>query len=479
MDVEVPIEALNSYALADCWADFPRIYANSGGSVYYPVPIDADGEAVVNVTDGDETGTVAMEGDVVTITPAGEGGKVYGLVILDEKEITDTLATASEYSFSVSQHHKENTTHTYYIGADNEYDINASEAGQLLTQITVANIPNVYKLKITGDINGTDITAIRRMTNLKVLDLSEANIVSGGNNYYDTYTTANDVMGDYFFYGMTSLKVVDLPQNATRINAYTFGGCTGLYAITLPKSITSIASYAFSGCTGILELTVEDGSVALSLSGSNASTSPFCDSPITTLYLGRDLSYNYNPFLDKTSLTSVTIGNRVSKVEEAAFSGCANLQTVTMGGSVSSIGDNAFYNCSSLSNVAIGSGTKSIGTNAFYNCTSLAEIYCKSVTHPDISSSTFSGVDKNSCILYVPTGSLNDYWLDLFWQEFFDIREMKFADDTDRIENTTAASSNEQEVARYTLDGKRIAIPQRGINIIRYSDGTVRKVLVP
>ncbi len=34
------------------------------------------------------------------------------------------------------------------------------------------------------------------------------------------------------------------------------------------------------------------------------------------------------------------------------------------------------------------------------------------------------------------------------------------------------------EMARYTLDGKKVSQPQRGINIIRYSDGTVRKVLV-
>ena len=34
------------------------------------------------------------------------------------------------------------------------------------------------------------------------------------------------------------------------------------------------------------------------------------------------------------------------------------------------------------------------------------------------------------------------------------------------------------EVARYTLDGKRIQAPQKGINIIRMSDGSTRKVVV-
>ena len=30
----------------------------------------------------------------------------------------------------------------------------------------------------------------------------------------------------------------------------------------------------------------------------------------------------------------------------------------------------------------------------------------------------------------------------------------------------------------YSLDGKKLSKPQKGINIIRYSDGTTRKVLV-
>ena len=40
--------------------------------------------------------------------------------------------------------------------------------------------------------------------------------------------------------------------------------------------------------------------------------------------------------------------------------------------------------------------------------------------------------------------------------------------------HTTTAT----EAARYTLDGRQVSTPQRGLNIIRLSDGTVRKVIV-
>lgn len=42
----------------------------------------------------------------------------------------------------------------------------------------------------------------------------------------------------------------------------------------------------------------------------------------------------------------------------------------------------------------------------------------------------------------------------------------------------TQTSADVREVARFTIDGKRINQPQRGINIVKYSDGTVKKVIV-
>lgn len=42
----------------------------------------------------------------------------------------------------------------------------------------------------------------------------------------------------------------------------------------------------------------------------------------------------------------------------------------------------------------------------------------------------------------------------------------------------TVAEGDVREVARYSLNGCKLAAPQKGINIIRMSDGTTRKVLV-
>lgn len=51
--------------------------------------------------------------------------------------------------------------------------------------------------------------------------------------------------------------------------------------------------------------------------------------------------------------------------------------------------------------------------------------------------------------------------------------EISEATDIDAVEGAKA-----EEVGRYTLDGKMLNAPQRGINIIRMSDGTIKKVIV-
>ena len=49
--------------------------------------------------------------------------------------------------------------------------------------------------------------------------------------------------------------------------------------------------------------------------------------------------------------------------------------------------------------------------------------------------------------------------------------------DEDAIEDVKA-SMGVTETARYDLNGRKQTTPQRGINIIRFSDGTTRKVIV-
>lgn len=46
------------------------------------------------------------------------------------------------------------------------------------------------------------------------------------------------------------------------------------------------------------------------------------------------------------------------------------------------------------------------------------------------------------------------------------------------IDNVNASPSNVTIVRRYTMDGRSITMPQRGVNLLKMSDGTIRKVIV-
>lgn len=64
------------------------------------------------------------------------------------------------------------------------------------------------------------------------------------------------------------------------------------------------------------------------------------------------------------------------------------------------------------------------------------------------------------------------------WQEQVISPAFRIDDHTLSAISDAKFQTERTEVARYTLDGRRISTPQPGINIVRYSDGTARKVLV-
>lgn len=85
----------------------------------------------------------------------------------------------------------------------------------------------------------------------------------------------------------------------------------------------------------------------------------------------------------------------------------------------------------------------------------------------------FGGCDADNCILYVPKGTMDMYRQSSAFGYFKNIVEL---DATDI--NNPATSTNLKEVYRYTTNGRRILTPTKGINVVKYSDGTVKKELV-
>ena len=152
--------------------------------------------------------------------------------------------------------------------------LNLTEAGTLPNKIANSKKDLITNLKIIGEINGTDLRFIREMAgidaegnstsgNLSVLDLSEARIVKGGDYYYyDDYSyphnkyTGNDIIGEYAFFGCSSLTSVNIPSSVTKIGKYAFQYCTSLTSINIPSSVTEIDEGVFNKCSSLTNINI-------------------------------------------------------------------------------------------------------------------------------------------------------------------------------------------------------------------------------
>ena len=391
--------------------------------------------------------------------------------------------------------------------------IKLDKAGTLPDKIGSSKKNLITKLKIVGEVNGTDWCFIREMAGsgydgkstegkLSVLDLSEAKIVEGGyyyNKYYyyenDVYYykncyTSNDVIGKCAFKGCSGLTSLTLPAGITEIGDEAFEYCSGLTSLTLPDGITEIGSSAFFGCSGLTSLTLPAGITEISsyaFSSCSGLTSLTLPAGITSI--GDDAFYGCS------GLTSLNLPAGITTIGGSAFEGCSRLTSLNLPAGITSIGDDAFYGCSGLTSLTIPDGVTKIGKYAFSNCSYLTSLTipssvnslgdyafknCSSLQSVHVSWSTpisagkaFNKADVSKCTLYVPQGTEQDYFLADVWGDFGNIVEY----DPTGIDKVTT-STDAKELSRYSVNGQRLATPTKGLNIVKYSDGSVKKVVV-
>jgi hypothetical protein len=341
---------------------------------------------------------------------------------------------------------------------------------------------------------------------------------SGGSEL-TSVTIPNSVttIGDCAFYMSSSLTAIDIPDGVTSIGYEAFAYCRELASITVPNSVTSIGSGAFYGTTWYSNQPdgmVYVGNIAYKYKGTMPDDTSIVINDGTCGISG-------SAFAGCTGLISVTIPNSVTKIGNEAFRGCSGLTAITIPDGVTNISWYAFYDCTRLASVTIPYGVTSIESHAFYNCSSLTSIILpNSLTYIEIGafnkcSSLATIVIPNSVItidafafsgnmnltdvycyaeklqlegdvfgygyysnatLHVPEGSLDVYRSAEWWMYFGSI--VALTDDDPKPTGIQGVNSNVIPVGHYySLDGKQTTIPQRGINIIRMSDGTTKKVV--
>jgi len=370
------------------------------------------------------------------------------------------------------------------------------DAGGLQSALTTNELATINKLSIVGTINASDFLTIRDyMPALTILDLNNATIIDytgtmgtdGNDNisYPANGVPVNAFYNQNTYKGKTSLVSIILPKTVTSIGDNAFKNCGGLTGavplpplvtfignnayqsctqlngmLNIPSSVTFIGEGAFAECDGLNSITIPYGitsiehatfyrcnrliTINIPSSVTAIKTSAFyeCGQLISLTIPSSVTTIGNNAFVN-CGLVSVTLPPSITTIEDYTFTECHALQSIIIPEGVKSIGSDVFLNCYSLTNISLPSSLTSIGYETFLNCRNLISIYAYPITPIVLTDySTFYSANKSTCILYVPSGSLNAYQEADQWKDFLNIREMGVTDVNPQICNSISFYPN-------------------------------------
>ena len=265
----------------------------------------------------------------------------HKLLILHNEQVVDTLTIAQEAKPNI---------------------IVRTRAGFL--DSVLENPREIYSLKIIGELNGSDLQYLNRLSNGKYyfgnivenkgvlahLDLSEASLVDGA---------------------WLSLK-----------------NCVKLQSISLPLNLKSFGDSSFEGCENLKDVYF------------NGDLSSWCKIKRNcNVTYPEKLSYKLHvagyTLMNGEEFLEITIPNDITEIEEGAFSYCNSISAVKTSTNTVVIGETSFFECRNLVKVDMPE-VITIERNAFDGCTNLTDINIPKVT--DLKQDGFSNCDSLTTI---------------------------------------------------------------------------------
>lgn len=278
------------------------------------------------------------------------------------------------------------------------------------------------------------------------------------------------------FYYCSNLSSVNIPNSITSVKEGVFLGCTNLTAISIPNSVSSIGKNVFSCCDNLTSISIESDNRTFD---SRENCNAIIETSSNTLKAGckgtfipesvtsiADYAFEYC-----YGLTNIIIPNSVKTIGYCAFMGCKDLNSIELPNDLKTITSYAFGHCNNLTTVVIPQAVTSIELYAFAYCKNLKDVYCYPeiipITYPEV----FQKVEIRNATLHVPEVSIELYKNEAPWKNFGNIVA---------IETTSIEKINENVDinASYNLNGMRLSTPQKGINVLRLTNGKTKKVFI-
>ncbi|MDR0694319.1 MAG: leucine-rich repeat protein [Prevotellaceae bacterium] len=215
-------------------------------------------------------------------------------------------------------------------------------------------------------------------------------------------------IGEYAFYGCSGLSEITIPGLVTVIDTGVFANCFALREITIPNSVTTISEFAFQR-TGLSEITIPNSVAFISVDAFYR-----CESLTAINVNGSNTAYLSvdGVLFNKDQTTLITYP-------------CGKFGSYIIPGEVNTIGIYAFQYCTGLTGVTIPASVNTIENYAFIRCTGLIGITNYNPEPQPVATNVFgnntTGVNKTTCILQVPAGSVAAYKAATVWKDFVNI----------------------------------------------------------
>jgi len=341
----------------------------------------------------------------------------------------------------------------YYAGEDGTQDQFTVYGSNTIPEWAFNDCYNLISLSIPASVDTIGYCAVNNCFNLETFTIPDSSKLK--------------VIADYAFEYCESLKSIFIPNTIKSIGSGAFSDCLNLVSVEIPSSVISIGVWAFTNCSALI-----------TVDGANQKFSSNND----ILYDKQKLILIQCP-ISKTGI--IDIPASVEIIGPAAFNKCFEITSVVLPLHLKTISNEAFYECTGITTITIPDSVTSIGVNAFAYCTNLttlnfnaknclsignknspAFVGCTSDCTLNISknvreippyafsyfsglkvintlhsiplkisnSNQFNNMDKNTCILNVPTYSKQYYVTSPGWMEFTNIKE-NIITDINQIDN--------------------------------------------
>lgn len=349
-----------------------------------------------------------------------------------------------------------------------------------LYEINIDN-KNTYFQSIDGVVFDKDLTTLLHFPSAKA----------------ETYEIPDGVkiIAKNSFTSNKLLRSLSMPSSVIKIEKSAFN-CPNLIDIQLSESLEIIAEHSFSHCSFTSIILPE----SLKYIGRGA----FMDCKLSAIfipknveYISEDDAFSICSALEKievdpnnkyyTSIDGILYDKQISKVLRCPQN-IKDMEWITLPSTITKICSCAFHEDKTLARIVIPSGVTIIDNGAFYYCSNLGRVVCYAKTPPSTPTEDYCSSDpweysgRNSATLYVPKGCAdiyrNFYNTTYYYSRVYPYRQFKEIIEMDEETGFHLSVDNfDEEVTRYNTLGIKIKSPQKGINIIKMSNGIIKKTI--